>query len=317
MQPRFVAARRLAFFAFLIGSTCTALAAEIGGEPGSTPVQVLTSRMREELLRMNDFFDTMLPGTLAEQNIILKFTPKFSDLRDNEFIRYPFELRYGYTERLELFGGLTPYTPNPFNRGRDHRWGFGETRVGFRYNLGKLLGFYDQATAGFEERSPLGRPPLEIIDRYTHLRPFLTTSRKLTLLPDTTFFTNFSYDREVNTPGRERPTVSKMHIAEVAPGLLYKPGEFGAFAEYRFRYIEQNMLGSHNAHDSKVGALWDIPLVRTEKWKLPGKWQVELAYKFNREEGFDDDRGVTARVSWRTSLREVLRAPEKPTARVK
>lgn len=317
MYPRFAVTLRLALLLLAIGSVLPTGAAEPQASSGSTPVQVLTSRMREELLRMNDFFDTMLPGTLAEQNIILKFTPKFSDLRDNEFIRYPFELRYGFAPRLELFGGLTPYTPNPFNRGRDHRWGLGETRLGFRYNLGKLLRFYDEATAGFEERSPLGRPPLEIIDSYTHLRPFLTASRQLSLLPDTTFFTNFSYDREVNTPGRERPLVSKMHIAEVGPGLLYKPGEFGAFAEYRFRYIEQNMIGSHNAHDSKVGVLWDIPLARTEAWKLPGKWQLELAYKFNREEGFEDDRGVTARVSWRTSLREVLRAPEKPTARIK
>ena len=282
---------------------------------GSAPSQTLTSRMREDLLRMNDFFDTMLPGTLSEHNIILKFTPKFSDLRDNEFVRYPFELRYGLTQHLELYGGMSPYSPNPFNAGRDHSWGFGEARMGFRYNLGKLLHFYDEATAGFEYRSPLGRPPLEIIDRYTHLRPFLATSRKLTLLPHTTFFTNFSYDREVNTPGRMQPLVTKMHVAEVGPALLYKPGEFGAFAEYRFRYIDEN-TGSHHAHDSKVGVLWDVPLVRTQKWKLPGKWQVELGYKFNREEGFDNDRGVTARVSWRTSLREVLGAPEN-TARTK
>ena len=94
-----------------------------------------------------------------------------------------------------------------------------------------------------------------------------------------------------------------------------KPGEFGAFAEYRFRYIDEN-VGSHHAHDSKVGVLWDVPLARTQKWNLPGKWQLELAYKLNREEGFDTDRGVTARVSWRTSLREVLKATQG-TARAK
>jgi hypothetical protein len=281
--------------------------------------QSLRGRMREDLLRMNEFFDTMLPGTLAEYNIVLKFTPKFSDLRDNEYIRFPLELRYGLTPRWELFGGFTPYIPNPFNDGRDHRWGMGETRLGFRYDLKNLLRFYDEATVGFETRSPLGRPPLEIIDRYTHLRPFLSAGRKLKLIPDTTFFTNFSYDREVNTPTRKLPMgVSKMHIAEIGPGILYKPGQFGAFAEYRFRYIDQNMYGTHRAHDSKVGVLWDVPLARSQSWRLPGKWQLELAYKFNQEEGYDSDRGVTARVSWRTSLREVLGAPEpSTTARAK
>lgn len=272
--------------------------------------QSLTSRMREDLLRMDNFFDTMIPGTLGDSNIILKFSPKFSDLRDNEFVRYPFELRYGLAPRWELFGGLTPYHPNPFNRGRDHRWGFGQARLGIRYDLGRFLGVYDEATVGFEARSPLGTPPLVIIGRYTHLRPFLSTARKLRRVPHTTFFTNFSYDREVETPGREQPSIPEVHIAEVAPSLLYKPGEFGAFTEYRFRYIT-HPTGSRNAHASKVGVLWDMPLARTKRLKLPGKWQLELAYKYNREEGFETDQGVTARVSWRTSLREVLRAPEK------
>jgi len=50
---------------------------------------------------MTDFFDTMLPGVLQEHNMTLHVTPKFSDLRDNEYMRYPLELRYGANDRLE------------------------------------------------------------------------------------------------------------------------------------------------------------------------------------------------------------------------
>jgi hypothetical protein len=296
----------LVSFAFL-GLVAVAAAEE----PSETAGQKIRNRMREDLLRMNDFFDTMVPGTLTEYNIILKFSPKFSDLRDNEFVRYPLELRYGLTPRWELYGGFTPYHPNPFNDGRDHRWGLGEARLGARYNLGKFL-FYEESTVGFEQRTPLGRPPIEIIGRYTHLNPFITAARKLPWVPDTTFFTNLGYDREIETPGREYPPgiVSRMHIATVAPSLLYKPGEFGYFLEYRFRHITLDR-GSHQAHDNKIGVVWDVPLDRTQKLKLPGKWQIEVAYKFNQEEFQDTDKGFTARVSWRTSLREVLKAPEK------
>src|SRR3954470_7707334 len=73
--------------------------------------------MRQTVLRMTEFFDTTLPGVLQEQNITLHFTPKFSDLRDQEYIRYPLELRYGASSRLELSTGLTPFSPNPFNGG--------------------------------------------------------------------------------------------------------------------------------------------------------------------------------------------------------
>src|SRR4051812_30362885 len=99
---------------------CLALALPLQAEPASERV---SDRVRERVLRMTDFFDTMLPGVLDQHNVTLHFTPKFSDLRDNEFMRFPLELRYGLSERWELSGGLSPFTPNPFNGGRDHRWG--------------------------------------------------------------------------------------------------------------------------------------------------------------------------------------------------
>src|SRR5687767_10936670 len=86
--------------------------------------------MRERVLRMTDFFDTMLPGVLEEQNMTLHFRPKFGDLRDEEYMRFPIELRYGLMDRVELQGGIVPFTPSPFNRGRNHRWGPGEAKLG-------------------------------------------------------------------------------------------------------------------------------------------------------------------------------------------
>jgi hypothetical protein len=264
---------------------------------------------------MDEIFGTSLPGTLAQYNLVLKFSPKFGDLRDYEFVRYPLELRYGLNDKTEIYGGLTPYHPNPFNGGNAAAWGFGESKIGVRYNFGRFLWFYDESTIGIEARSPLGKPPIQIIDGYSHLRPFVTASRKLRLIPATSFYTNFSYDREVTTPERASPAgVMEMHVAEIGPGFLYKPGEFGAFAEYRFQFITTD-AHTHHAHNRKVGVLWDVPLKRSQQWKLPGKWQLELAYKFNRETGFDEDRGLTARVSWRTSLREVLDITDKVTGK--
>jgi hypothetical protein len=49
-----------------------------------------------------------------------------------------------------------------------------------------------------------------------------------------------------------------------------------------------------------------VPLRRTAQWSLPGKWQIELAYRVETEEGHKTGQGVTARVNWRTTLREVI-----------
>lgn len=289
-----------------------AYAADASMNPAPTPVTTSTDgsqsgiNLKERVLRMTEFLDTMLPGTLGKHNMTLHFTPKFSDVRDREFIRYPIELRYGVTDKFELSTGLSPYGPNPINSGRDHRWGLGEAKLGGRYDLGALF-FYDKATIGLDNRFPLGKPPIQLNDHYTHVHPWLATSRKLQSLADTTFYTNFSYDRSVKLTHRAEPPpeVVRRHVVEVAPGLLYKPTEIGYFGEYRFRHI-QEPTGWHFGHEFLVGTLWDIPIWRSAAWRLPGKFQAELGYRVSTEEGHGLSQGISARLSWRTSLREVI-----------
>jgi hypothetical protein len=272
--------------------------------------------VRERVLRLTEYFDTMLPGTLEEHNMTLHFTPKFSDFRDHEFVRYPLELRYGATQNWELSGGLTPFGPNPINGGQDHRWGPGEGKLATRYDLGHLVPCFDDTTIGVETRVPLGKPPIDLNDHYTHVKPFVSLARTLRIWPDTTLYSNLSYDRSIKLTPREAPPpeVMRRNIIELAPGLLFKPSEMGYFAEYHFRHIAE-ARDNHLGHEVEFGTIWDVPLARTERWNLPGKWQLEFAYKVSHEEGLGMNQGFAARVNWRTTLREVLtktmaRAPD-------
>jgi hypothetical protein len=132
-------------------------------------------------------------------------------------------------------------------------------------------------------------------------------SRRVRSLDSTTFYTNLAYDRSVKLTHRKAPPpeVIRQHIIEVVPGLLYKPDEFGYFGEYRFRHIMEP-IGAHLGHEVRVGWIWDVPLYRSAEWRLPGKWQAELGFKYSKEEGRGDGNGVFARVNWRTSLRQVI-----------
>lgn len=272
-------------------------------------------RLRARMLRMSEFFDTMLPGVLQEHNVTFHFTPKFSDLRDEEYMRLPFELRYGLGNSWELSGGLTPFVPSPFNRGHDHRWGLGEAKFAGRYDLGSAVPFFDDTTVGVETRIPLGKPPVELNDHYVHLKPFISAARTLRMWPDVTFYGNVSFDRseEILDRAPPPPEVIRRDIFEVAPGLLFKPAELGYFGEYRWRHIRQP-LEWHLEHEIRLGTIWDVPKERSEKWNLPGKWQLELAYEVSHEEGYETHHGVSARVNWRTSLREVLNHTAKMRA---
>jgi len=297
--------RRL-LWAALLGLVAWTAPLEAATDPESAPPPSAITSMREDLLRMNEFFDTTLPGTLKKYNVVMEFTPKFVDFRDHEYIRFPIEIRYGVREHWELYGGLTPFIPNPFNSGHDHRWGPGFALLGVRHDVGSFFGLYDQVTVGLETRAPLGQPPLFLIDRYSHIRPFIAAARKLPW-PNTTFLTSYSYDRAMDTPGRGTPPAElpRVHILEIAPSLLYKPGEFGGFAEYTYRHFQEEVK-NHLGHEYKVGSVWDVPLVRSQAWRLPGKWQVELAYKITDEQGVGRSQGIAMSLRWRTTLREML-----------
>lgn len=272
------------------------------------PVSV-AQRAQEHWLRMTDLLDTILPGTLGAKNLLVRFTPKFADVRDREFIRIPLEVRYGVSERVDLIGGLTPFGPNPFNSGRDHRWGPGEAKFGIRHDFGPAWKFLDDTTVGLESRVPLGKPPLVLNDRYAHVRPFLSADHELRGWRHATVYANLAYDRSLALRSRSKPPaeVVRRHVVEAVPGLLYKPGPVGGFAEYRLRAVEEK-AARYNVHEARIGAVWEVPRERSKKWRLPGSWQIEAAYRheFTGERGREPESGFVTRVTWRTTMREVL-----------
>lgn len=269
----------------------------------------LRTRMMEDLLRMREFFDTTVPGTLKKYKLVFGFSPRSADVTRGEFIRVSTLLRYGLRDRWELYGGVTPYVPNPFNGGNEARWGMGEGKAGVRYNWGHWGPIFDKVTVGFEVRTPLGSPPPRLIDRYTHIAPFINASRPLPF-DDTTLFANFTYDRAVDAPWRSAapvfPLAIQRHVFIATHSVLYKPNEFGGIASYSFRHFRDRGLSTHLGHEIKIGAIWDVPLWRTQSWGLPGKWQIEVSPRVTFEEGLKTDKGVSVRVRWRTSVREVF-----------
>ena len=275
--------------------------------PGKPIVGDFRTRMMEDILRMREFFDTTVPGTMKKFKLVFSFSPRSSDLRKGEYIRMATTLRYGLASRWEIYGGLTPFVPSPINDGVEHRWGMGEAKLGLRYNWGHWGKLFDNVTVGLEGRTPLGKPPPTLIDSFGHLVPFINTSRPLPF-DYTTLYINLVYDRAFDAPLRENPPpgILRRHVFIASSSALYKPGEFGASVSYSWRVFDDEHVGRHFGHEIKAGPIWDLPLWRTQSWGLPGKWQVELAGRVTFEEGLPVDKGISARVRWRTSVREVF-----------
>ncbi len=268
------------------------------------------------ILAINEFFDTQLPGTLDKFNLSLEFRPRFSDLIRREFIRFPFVLRYGATDRIEIGALLTPIAPNPFRAGSDRRWSPGEAGALIRMDFDPILRIWDHATLEVVLRQPLGRPPAKLIDGYTRLQPVLSVSRTA-FIPELVAFANLSYDYALGSWGRAKPSPDhaiRQNVMSIGPGLLYKPDELGYFIAYRLKHIDepQEFRWAHVYH---IGVVWEIPLARSRSWKLPGHWQVEAGYRLTDEQQRSIAHAITLRVRWRGDLkalfkREPMAVPE-------
>lgn len=264
----------------------------------------------QPFLVANEFFGTVLPGTLDKYNLNLTFRPRGGDFAQRDFIRWPIGVRYGFTETLEGQAGISPFTPNPFRGFRDHRLGLGEYRLGLRQSITPWRPFWNQAMVGFEFRSPLGRPPVDLIDGYAHIRPFMTMTRPSRLLPSTLFYLTLSHDHSFSAPFRNSDVpdeVIRQHISEITPGFLYKPGEWGTFIDYTTRWINEP-TGTRHAHKYQVGVVWDPPRAQTIRLGLPrGSWQFELGYALTDEQERSLRHSVQFRARWEGDLKEFRR----------
>jgi|TARA_B110000438_G_scaffold295125_1_gene337632 hypothetical protein len=84
-----------------------------------------------------EVFDTQLPGGDLDGSWRFRFTPKISDLNGDDYIRWPFSVRYQFNTPLEGQFDLGIYTANPIESGNGI--GFYEIRPGLKYSIRHFL----------------------------------------------------------------------------------------------------------------------------------------------------------------------------------
>ncbi len=272
-------------------------------------VEVATHHWDSRSLRMREVLDLRLPNQgHGKYDLTLDFEPKLGDLAKRDYVRYPVELRYGLDEHWECYGGVTPYSPNPF-KGPNKSWGLGYYSQGVRYDTDIKGWFFQDLAWGVDVKVPLGNPPLRLIDRYTHVTPYLTLARDLPKWKSTKLLIQISYDAAAQWGSDPSPERVKRHRLEAGPALFYKPSEWGLFGQFAWRRFQEPERGEFNGSLTRGGGVWDIPMERSHKWGLKGKWQIEAALQVETEQGKDTDVGFNTRVRWKFDLKRDRKAP--------
>jgi hypothetical protein len=292
-----------------------------GGEGGREVPRHFASRLYHEI------FDTELPGVNFDEALDFRFSPKFSDLFGDDYIRWPVGVRYNFNTHLEGHFDLGLYTGNPFGSGDGA--GAYSIEPGFKYTLRRIFGSDWNMAFGLRTRLPLADPPIEISDGYARYQPYLSFSRRLRKDPALLGYLNLRYEVVADTPFTAHPEIPQPRDRiSVSPGLIYYPGgRFRYGLELEYRTNAWSLSETEKAPEGLSPPLTPVEIrafrsvheliaypsitwfptreTRHGMW-IPGNYDIGLRFEVPLVEKTGEDFAVSVRFRWYYNYRKFL-----------
>ncbi len=280
----------------------------------------------------DETFDTDLPGTQHKGQWSLRLNPKFGDLLDDPYVRFPVGVKYNFSDYFDAFAEVGTYFPNPFDSGDGS--GIYNLRTGVKYSWLRIAETACNLAVGIHADLPTSNPPIEITDGYARYEPYVVVSRQLPNHLDWLTYLNLTYQFVEDTPFRSDPVDPQpKDRVFVRPGVIYYPG--GRFRwsfelEYRtnaldFRDAEGTrplpvgsrppgireanwILAFDEVHEVMAypGVTWFPQKAIRDNLFIPGNWDLGLRLDVPIVEETGEDFGVSLRFRWFYDYRKFI-----------
>ncbi|MEM9159363.1 MAG: hypothetical protein AAGB46_09965 [Verrucomicrobiota bacterium] len=255
-----------------------------------------------------EFFDTLfnteLPFTSEESDWQLHLSPKFKDIIDEPFIRFPMEMRYGFSPYTEGSIGYTPFIGNPFDS--DPIDSSGYLDLGFKHRAPTFINDSWELAYGLSARLPVDEIPTDSVrDNFARYQPYAVVSHRFHSKEPWNWYLNLSYDQIDRDPfrlARRDPKPNSLVITR--PGIIFGPkGEWRYSLEYEYK-TDRFDGGESNGHALIPGVTW-FPDHEKRQFPIPGEFDLGLTLRYNiqqlPEDNHRSDLRVSLRVRWRFS----------------
>jgi hypothetical protein len=280
----------------------------------------------------DESFDTGLPGRQSRGQLSLSASPKFSDFIHEEFIRFPVEISYDFSNWFRVFTEVGTYFGNPFDSGRDS--GLYNWRIGGKYSWMGVAGSDFNVAVGGRADMPLSEPPTEITDGYARYEPYVSISRRLKRNPEWLVYLNVAYQVVDDTPFRADPISPQPRDRQfLRPGAIYYPGghfRYSVELEYRTNALDfrddytrvdsipdplpENsrysnwILAKEDVHEliARPAITWFPTRKIREGLIIPGNWELGIRFDVPVVEETGEDFGVSVRFRWYYDYRKFL-----------
>lgn len=260
-------------------------------------------------LRFKGVFDSGLPGTEPKNSLHLLLHPHFGDFSKRDHLRIPIGLRYGLTADWEVTGEVETY----FSHGLGdvslfEQKGLSQLHLGTKYRLRKRWLKEWDTSVGFDYTHPLGRPPPDVTDGFSHFSPYVMGARPLASLPQVRVFWRFGSDfTDYDGPGRRLKNQLGDDTVSVSGGLVWTRGSYHYTLETGWTTAD-GIGGPEggNVFSLRPGIIWEIPPEYT--FHARGQWMLGLGLRATHgPDGLDFGGSLKLRLN--LDLKRLLRRP--------
>ncbi|MGF1449144.1 MAG: hypothetical protein ACFB20_06970 [Opitutales bacterium] len=220
-----------------------------------------------------------LPPTEPKGSVSIEIEPSFQDALEEDFVRVPIRLRYGFTDNIEGFIGVSAFFANP--QGEAQGNDVSAFLFGAKYRWHDRVNPFDtiDIATGVDVAISLRDEPVQVADGLHRVEPFIVFSRPSDWIPNLTYFLNLGFDIAIDDSGDEEAPASDNTdtSATLSPGMYYNWGRF-VFA-VRVDYENDTWAGGNTETIFiEPGLRYAIPRGATS-WLFPGEWIAGISVR--------------------------------------
>lgn len=213
-----------------------------------------------------------LPPTEPKGSLSIEVEPSFQDALEEDFVRVPVRLRYGFTDNFEAFIGASAFFANPSGDAEGNS--ISAILFGAKYRWHDSLNPFDtiDVATGVDVSISVRDEPAQVADGLHRIEPFIVFSRPSDLIPNLTYFLNLGFDIAIDggISGVAEFGENSETSAVLSPGAYYNWGRF-VFA-VRFDYENDTWAGGETETlFIEPGFRYAIP-TKVTSWLIPGEW---------------------------------------------
>lgn len=252
--------------------------------------------------RMRGVFDVILPETQEKRTWRVSVQPHFNDIIDNDHVRLPVNVVYGFSSRFEGEFGVDPYFTNPFRDG--HGNGVANYRTHFKYRWTPGDDSSITAASGVQWVHPVASSPADLNEGVNRYSIYTSFARPSPTIPNLDAFLTLSYDflAPSSAQGWIDEEDPQDDFVKVSTGVLYRKREFTYGLALSWA---QTVDGGQRTFISITpSVIYDVPRRFTSA--TSGRWQVGAAVEALRH-GADNELGLRVRVRWLVDFKQAWR----------